>query len=585
MPEALGALSNFLSVVEQPRRKRRVLTWVLVGLALGFGSSAVASTAVGKAGGGLVKTATLGAFGWFAYKFYVTRKKKEVFSPTASSAFQYDATPSTPTSKSWDYSKAPSAYRKQSVVPKVVAESPTNAAAVVVDEKRRSELAASREQAGRARAEAIATAPAPTRSASSSVSSSSSAASSEKKSRSLPFFSKKHKGRATDLEVYLAEACPEPAFAEAVAGLLLVDEVIAAGSSAAAVKKTHSSSVASLTKPWLERERRRDAERRERSLRTWRGLKRGAASHFDAGVRETEIARTFGAPSVARWRSFCEANEVISYRDAGAVDVDDAAIDLKATLGPEATLAEAAEVVANVVSALLTAEVDRAARELRVGDHKCLAALSEVASLAANAGSLYEKLGLPPLEKPVQYEGKFATKAQLQSLFSKYASAAVARDVDKDAFADVANLDVANVDILQVIFNIPDRKAQKLTDQVVKQLIGTMLGDQEKANAKGDNPFAGGAGGQGDAEALASLMADPKNMPSDTEIDAQLDELQQALDSNALSSSERDEIRQTFQTMLGGTTNFDDALKAAEANKEQLDPRSKKALDLLRRLM
>jgi len=317
-------------------------------------------------------------------------------------------------------------------------------------------------------------------------------------------------------------------------------------------------------------------------LRTWRALRGSGYSHFDAGVRETATAQAYGAPTVAQRRAFCEKNVVVSYRDAGAVDVDDAPLELKAKLGASATLDEAADVFANVVSALLTPLVDEAVAMLKKDEHSCLAPLADVANLASTAATLYEKLGLPVLAaKPVVYEGK-ASRSQLCSLFAKYAAAAVAKDLDATTGKPVEpgylekNLDVANVDVLQVIFGIADKRAAKLTEQVVKQLLASMMGDA-------GTPFGGGGSSSASSE-LADLLADPKNVPSDAEIDNQLDELQRALDSGALSDAERADIRATFQTMLG-TADFDAALKAAEDNKDSLDPRSRKALDLLRRLL
>ena len=83
--------------------------------------------------------------------------------------------------------------------------------------------------------------------------------------------------------------------------------------------------------------------------------------------------------------------------------------------------------------------------------------------------SAFEELGLVPFAgTPVVYEGR-ASRSQLQSLFARYAAAGVAAGLDEEGGVTEEGeaVDLAAVDTLQALFQISDKQADRLAQQVV----------------------------------------------------------------------------------------------------------------------
>lgn len=418
-----------------------------------------------------------------------------------------------------------------------------------------------------------------------------SGSSSSSSSRGLTgLFSRKKTDRAIKLEDVLLAAESETSeageFCVAVAGCLLAElpkefrEVVVP----ADVADT-------LAAPWLARSDEARKLRAQRAAQAWRTAGK-AVSFYDFGV----TGASQSPQPAEKWRKMCDTNEVaVSHFDFGVRATESAkATDRRRFDVVKQTLArlapqpgtDLAEAFANVVNAMLVPLVDAAVATLKQGDDaKSLPPLIAVADFAKRTSELFDELGLPPLPKPVVYEGK-ATKGQLASLFSRYAAAAVAVGLDDDAddaaeasakkmAATAATPDVDTVDVLQYIFGISDKRAKKLADQVVGKLVSQML------------ETSGPGGGATDmASLLASEGGGPGGAapPSDAEIDAQLENLQVAIESGQLSDADKKEIKKMFKDMLGGR-DIQEALEAAESNASQMDPRSRKALELLKKIL
>lgn len=395
-------------------------------------------------------------------------------------------------------------------------------------------------------------------------------------------FSRKKTDRAVNLqEVLENQDAAGWQFATGLAGCLLAEL-----EPAVRTLIMPADAVERLTAPWLLRAQDARDLRAARAYSAWQQTGR-AVSFVDFGLPLTQAARETlpneNSQYASRWRDVCDANNiVVSHFDFGVRETDiSAKIDAQRFDAVAKSITELAqqqigttgdqlaEVFANVVNAMLVPLVDAAVSTLKLGDDAAsLPPLKQVADLAQRTAALFDELGLPPLPKPVVYEGR-ATRAQLASLFSRYAAAAVALGLDNDTQPS-ARVDVAAVDVLQAIFGISEKRAKKLADQVVAKLVTQML----EASDPAANPD------------LASLLdtGDNAKPPSNAEIDAQLDGLKQAIESGQLSDADKKEIKSMFQSMLGGQ-DVKAALDAAQQNSDKLDPRSKKALDLLKQIV
>ena len=197
------------------------------------------------------------------------------------------------------------------------------------------------------------------------------------------------------------------------------------------------------------------------------------------------------------------------------------------------------------------------------------------------AGFAFDALGLVPFAgTPVVYEGR-ASRSQLQSLFARYAAAGVAAGLaedDADAAPEVS-VDIAAVDTLQAIFQISDKQADRLAQQVITKLVQQMMekaGDQE--GLLGALADAAGPGGGG----MPGMPGMPSMSPDD--VAGQMAALRELVDSGQLSDDDRAEIKKMFAESLGGG-DVDAKIREANQNKDQLDPQAREALELLNKLL
>ena len=72
-------------------------------------------------------------------------------------------------------------------------------------------------------------------------------------------------------------------------------------------------------------------------------------------------------------------------------------------------------------------------------------------------------------------------------------------------------------------------------------------------------------------------------MPDPADVEGQMAALQQLVDSGQLGDDDKREIKKMFAEQLGGG-DVDEAIRQANANKDQLDPQARQALDLLNKL-
>ena len=357
------------------------------------------------------------------------------------------------------------------------------------------------------------------------------------------------------------------AFSVAVAGLLIasVPEAALCGPKFAQ----------SLAAPWVDARVGRvesDApavkQTGEVDAKTWAQRTGDVISHYDFGVRATNAAKYHVKADPPKKRAVAEEDVALLKKELDKLQA--------AGLGVDA----AAHAFAGVVNAGLIPLVDAAVPSLKQGDAESLPPLSNVVRVAAVAGLAFEELGLVPFAgTPVVYEGR-ASRSQLQSLFARYAAAGVAAGLD-DGEGGVTEegeaVDLAAVDTLQALFQISDKQADRLAQQVVTKLVQQMM---EKA-------------GDGDQEGLLAALAGQEGMPGmpgggmpgmPTNPQEQMAALRELVDSGQLTDDDKREIKKMFAESLGGG-DVDEKIREANKNRDQLDAQAREALDLLNKLM
>ena len=395
-----------------------------------------------------------------------------------------------------------------------------------------------------------------------------------KKKRVLDVFRKKAT-RAVDLEEML-ESPPDAeldapqrairSFSVAIAGLLIASVPEAALCGPAVAQR--------LAAPWVAaRAGRVDAAPAvvkaapgDVDAKTWAQRTEDVVSHYDFGVRATNAAKYHVTASAS------EPTRAVPEEDIALLQKELATLQA-AGLGLDA----AANAFADVVNAGLVPLVDAAVPSLKLGDAESLPPLSAVVRIAAVAGLAFEELGLVPFAgTPVVYEGR-APKSKLQSLFARYAAAGVAAGLDEESTSDA--VDLAAVDTLQALFQISDKQADRLAQQVVTKLVEQMMAR---------------AGEDGDQDGLLAALAGQEGMPGmpgpggmpgmPTDPAEQMAALRELVDSGQLSDDDKREIKKMFAESLGGG-DVDEKIREANKNKDQLDPQAREALDLLNKLM
>ena len=289
----------------------------------------------------------------------------------------------------------------------------------------------------------------------------------------------------------------------------------------------------------------------------------------------------------------------------------------------------AANAFADVVNAGLIPLVDAAVPSLKQGDAESLPPLSNVVRVAAVAGLAFEELGLVPFAgTPVVYEGR-ASRSQLQSLFARYAAAGVAAGLD-DGEGGVTEegeaVDLAAVDTLQALFQISDKQADRLAQQVVtcveiNQCVGCTRqfftkssrrtgiatpssrrrvdGVEDDATARTRRKILIStqvvtklvqqmmerAQQDGDQEGLLAALAGQEGMPGmpgggmpgmPTNPQEQMAALRELVDSGQLTDDDKREIKKMFAESLGGG-DVDEKIREANKNRDQLDAQAREA--------
>ena len=394
----------------------------------------------------------------------------------------------------------------------------------------------------------------------------------KKKKRVLDIFRKKAT-RPVELEEMLtvppdseleAPAKATRAFSVAVAGLL-----IASVPEAALCPPKFAQSLAA---PWVDARAGRVSTDEapvkptgDVDAKTWAQRTGDVISHYDFGVRETNAAKYHVRADPPKKRAVAEEDVALLKKELDKLQ--------GAGLGLDA----AANAFADVVNAGLIPLVDAAVPSLKQGDAESLPPLSNVVRVAAVAGLAFEELGLVPFAgTPVVYEGR-ASRSQLQSLFARYAAAGVAAGLDEEGGVteEGAAVDLAAVDTLQALFQISDKQADRLAQQVVTKLVQQMMekegGDQEGLLAA----LAGQEGVPGMPGMGAGLPANPEE---------QMAALRELVDSGQLTDDDKREIKKMFAESLGGG-DVDEKIREANKNRDQLDAPAREALDLLNKLM
>ena len=246
------------------------------------------------------------------------------------------------------------------------------------------------------------------------------------------------------------------AFSVAVAGLLIasVPEAALCGPKFAQ----------SLAAPWVDaRAGRIDTDAPapvstgEVDAKTWAQRTGDVISHYDFGVRATNAAKYHVKADPPKKRAVAEEDVALLKKELDKLQA--------AGLGLDA----AANAFADVVNAGFIPLVDAAVPSLKQGDAESLPPLSNVVRVAAVAGLAFEELGLVPFAgTPVVYEGRRRGRNCNHYLRATPRRASPPVWTTEGGVTEEGEaVDLAAVDTLQALFQISDKQADRLAQQVV----------------------------------------------------------------------------------------------------------------------
>ena len=228
-----------------------------------------------------------------------------------------------------------------------------------------------------------------------------------------------------------------------------------------------------------------------------------------------------------------------------------------------------AEIFASVVNCMIIDIVDLAMAPLRGKDKDekiAVDAINVVMDFLDHAASIFDAVAEDVTIKPVTYGGTLRRK-DLEQMFSVYAGSSMGGLLSMDGGG--ASQD--RVDTLQLVFAIPDKKAEGLMQ---KHMMKTMMNLMKNPDALKDGipgmegmegmeemmKMMGGEGGEG-MEEMMKMMGGEGGMPgmpgmdgadlSPEELKQTVSMMKELMDSGQVSQDELAEIRKQFREMYG----------------------------------
>jgi len=282
----------------------------------------------------------------------------------------------------------------------------------------------------------------------------------------------------------------------------------------------------------------------------------------------------------------------------GETDSREEAIEKLLEAKAEAQLTDntAAEEFACIVNAMIVQLVDDASETLKGDDLSSVTALDAVINFMDSCSSVFEAIAENPTIKPVRYNGETA-KGKLENLYARYAFHYMGKpseDADK----------LGRLDRLQDLFNIPNSKAEKVSQQVMTKLMqkvaaGEMdlkdlgFGDSEGVMEALKGLTAGGLGGGGGGlpGVGGGFPGGFPNIDGMPPIDPKLTDpkmIQQTIDTlremtaSGVNPQEVAELRKMFKGM---GMDLDQLVEMSDALGSELGPEGKELFSLMKKIL
>ena len=284
---------------------------------------------------------------------------------------------------------------------------------------------------------------------------------------------------------------------------------------------------------------------------------------------------TFGAPGrfphVAAWGS-------MPFEE---FDLDKAkSLLVESRLEADLTDERSAETFANVVNCMIIDIVDLASATLKgkdTDDKVTVDAINVVMDFMDHAASLFDAVAEDVTIKPVTYGGKLRKK-ELEQMFSVYASSTMMS-------LDGSSQD--RVDTLQLVFAIPDKKAEGLMQKQMMKMMMNLMKDGGKGlegmpGMEGMEEMMGAMGGM---EGMGGLPGMDGGELSPEDLKQTVSMMKDLIDSGQVSDDELSEVRSQFKEMYG--SDISDLIKKAaeEGAGESMTEDERALLDMFKQIL
>lgn len=253
---------------------------------------------------------------------------------------------------------------------------------------------------------------------------------------------------------------------------------------------------------------------------------------------------------------------------------------VESRLEADLTDEKSAETFANVVNCMIIDIVDLASATLKgkdTDDKVTVDAINVVMDFMDHAASLFDAVAEDVTIKPVTYGGKLRKK-ELEQMFSVYASSTMMS-------LDGSSQD--RVDTLQLVFAIPDKKAEGLMQKQMMKMMMNLMKDGGKGlegmpGMEGMEEMMGAMGGM---EGMGGLPGMDGGELSPEDLKQTVSMMKDLIDSGQVSDDELSEVRNQFKEMYG--SDISDLIKKAdeEGAGESMTEDERALLDMFKQIL
>jgi len=272
----------------------------------------------------------------------------------------------------------------------------------------------------------------------------------------------------------------------------------------------------------------------------------------------------FGKSVVARLAADIPAmpadiRKVVAAGSSGSVPLDDVE-EMKSSLG--LSDAEAAEIFANTVNALLIVVVDDVLAINSKKEEEVMEGVNVMLDFMDSAAALFENIAGDVEISPVKYNGR-AKKSALENLYRTYIEQTIGGE---DGYMGLGSLDMeagpnaSRSEALQIVLNIRSSRANRIADQAMQRLMQDMMSNPEKA-----------------MEAMQAAMDPAKTQ----EI---LDTLKSMVKENP-SAEDMAEVREMMSVMSSMGIDVNTMLEETQKNEDNLEEQERELAQVLRQLV